>query len=130
MEIFHFSQFEHELFCWYLKRLNAFLAQNDYCVGKWKILGIVDEGVNSETRILLQFWDFHCKSVDEAWNLLEWVAWDSFMDIHFMIFVRFILNRTIFLFGVICVIILSIMLVHVLLHTVLIPIRLYHSLRA
>ena len=45
---------------------------------KWEILGIVDEGVNSETRILLQFWDFHRLNVDDAWNLLEWVAWDSF----------------------------------------------------
>jgi len=58
--------------------LNAFLAQRHSCVGKWKILGIIDEGVNNETRILLQYWDFHGKSVDEAWSLLEGVAWDSF----------------------------------------------------
>jgi len=38
----------------------------------------VDEGVNSETRILLQFWDFHRLNVDDAWNLLKWVSWDSF----------------------------------------------------
>ena len=78
MAIFYFPQFEHDLFCWYFKRLNAFLAQCDYCVGKWKILGIVDEGVNSETRILSQYWDLNCKSVDDAWCLLEWIAWDSF----------------------------------------------------
>jgi len=47
-------------------------------VGKWKILGIVDEGVNNETRLLLQYWDFHRKNFDEAWSLLEWIAWDSF----------------------------------------------------
>ena len=47
-------------------------------MGKWKILGIIDEGMNNETRILLQFGDFHGKNVDEAWCLLEWVAWDSF----------------------------------------------------
>jgi len=76
MAIFHFPQFEHELLCWYFKRLNAFLAQCGYCVSKWEILGIVDEGVNSETRILLQFWDFHRLNVDDAWYLLEWVAWD------------------------------------------------------
>jgi len=69
---------EHELFCWYFKRLKAFLAQCDYCVGKWEILGILDEGVNSETRIILQYWDFHCKCVDKAWCLLEWIAWESF----------------------------------------------------
>jgi len=49
MAIFQFPQFEHELFCWYFKRLNSFLAQCEYYVGKWEILGIVDEGVNSET---------------------------------------------------------------------------------
>ena len=43
-------------------------------MGKWEILGIVDEGVNSEIRILLQFWDFHRKNVDYALSLLEWVA--------------------------------------------------------
>jgi len=47
-------------------------------VGKWEILGIINEGVNSKTRILLQYWDFHCKCVDKAWCLLEWIAWDSF----------------------------------------------------
>jgi len=72
-----FPQYEHELFCWYFKCLNAFLAQCGDCVGKWKILGIVDEGVNSESRILLEFWDFYRKNVNKAWNLLEWVAWDS-----------------------------------------------------
>ena len=78
MAIVHFPQYEHELFCWYFQRLNAFLAQFEYYVGKWDILGIIDEGVNSEIRILLQFWDFHRLNVDDAWNLLEWVAWDSF----------------------------------------------------
>ena len=66
------------MFCWYFKHLNAFLAQCEYFVGKWEILGIVDEGVNNETRILLQFWDFHGLNVDDAWNLLLWVAWDYF----------------------------------------------------
>jgi len=58
--------------------LNAFLDQCGYHAGKWEILGIIDEGVNNETRILLQFWDFHGESIDEAWSLLEWVASDSF----------------------------------------------------
>jgi len=53
MAIFHFPQFEHELFCWYFQHLNAFLIQCGYCVGKWKILGIIDEGDNNETGILL-----------------------------------------------------------------------------
>jgi len=71
MAIFHFSQFVHELFCWYFKHLNAFLAQCDYCVGKWKILGIIDESINNETQVLLRYWDFHGQNVDEAWSLLE-----------------------------------------------------------
>ena len=45
--------------------MNVFLAQCDYCVGKW-ILGLIDEGVNNETRIILQYWNFHGKNVDEA----------------------------------------------------------------
>jgi len=52
MAIFHFLQFEHELFWRYFKRLNAFLPQYGYCLGKWKILDIIDEGVNTETRAL------------------------------------------------------------------------------
>ena len=74
MAIFHFPQFEHELLCWYFKHLNAFIVQCGYYLDKWEILGIIDKGVNNETQILLQFWDFHGKSVDEAWCLLEWVA--------------------------------------------------------
>jgi len=42
------------------------------------ILGIIDEGVNNETRILLQYWDFHGQNVNEAWSFLEWIASDSF----------------------------------------------------
>ena len=66
MANFHLSQFKHKLFCWYFKRLNAFLVQCGYYVGEWKILGIIDEGVNNKTRIVLQYWDFYGKNVDEA----------------------------------------------------------------
>ena len=34
--------------------------------------------MNNKTLILLQYLDFHGKNVDEAWSLLEWIAWDSF----------------------------------------------------
>ena len=66
MAIFQFFQFKHELFCRHFKHLNAFLTQCGYCRGKWKILDIVDEGVNCETLILLEYWDFYPKNVDEA----------------------------------------------------------------
>jgi len=78
MAIFHFFQFKHELFWRYFKRLNAFFAQCGYCVGKWKILDIVDEVVNGKTRALLEYRDFHGKNVDNAWCLLKWISWDSF----------------------------------------------------
>jgi len=49
-----------------------------------------------------------------------------FRDMYFMTHVHFMLNRTMLLFGVICVILLSIMLVHVLImHVILILIHLY-----
>ena len=47
-------------------RLHAFLTQSCYCVGTQEILGIVDEGVYSETRPFLEYWGFHTKNVDEA----------------------------------------------------------------
>jgi len=58
--------------------LDAFLAQYGYCNGKWEILDIVDNGMSSKTHILLEYWGFLAKSIDEAWCLLEWFAWDSF----------------------------------------------------
>ena len=45
-----------------------------YCVSKWGILDIVDEGVNSKIRILLEYWDFHGKNIDDPWYLLKWIA--------------------------------------------------------
>jgi len=53
-------QFELELFWSYFKRLNIFLAEYGHCVGKWEILAIIDEGVNSKICALLEFWGFSC----------------------------------------------------------------------
>ena len=36
------------------------------------------EGVNYETRALLEQWDFRAKSVDEACDFLDWLAWDTY----------------------------------------------------
>ena len=58
--------------------MNVFLAQCGYCGDKRKILDIVNEGVNSKTRSLLEYWGFLANSIDEAWYLLELIAWDSF----------------------------------------------------
>jgi len=48
MASFHFPQFEHGLFWRYFKRLSAFLVRCGYCLTKWEILDIIDEGVNSK----------------------------------------------------------------------------------
>ena len=64
--------------------------------------------MNNETRILLQFWDFHGLNVDDAWNLLLWdfhgiYFWDFgillslirlvvFMVIHFLTHVHSMLD--------------------------------------
>jgi len=39
-----------------------------YCLDKWKILSIVDEGVNYENHVHLEHWDFYARDVDEAWE--------------------------------------------------------------
>ena len=75
---FSISPNSRMIVCWQFKLLNAFLTQCDYCVGKWDILDIIDEHVNNKTRILLQYWTFHIRNVDEAWSLLDWNAWDLF----------------------------------------------------
>ena len=127
MAIFHFPQYEHELFCWYFKRLNAFLPQCEYYMGKWEILGIVDERVNSEIQILLQFSDFHRFKVDDAWSLLLWVAWDSFEFEKACCVYRYSFPDPCAFYarsyyapcGVTCVILLPIMLAHVLIMLVM-----------
>jgi len=43
-------------------------------VGKWEILGIIDEGVNSKIHALLEYWGFLPKSIDEVCHLLEWIV--------------------------------------------------------
>lgn len=46
-------------------------------MGRWDILNIIDEGVNGETRALLGCLGFHAKNLDDARDLLEYVAWDT-----------------------------------------------------
>ena len=67
MAIFHFPQCEQELFYRYWECLHAYLAQCAFCgylYGKWEILHVVDEGVNCETRALLEHWDFCTRNID------------------------------------------------------------------
>ena len=71
MAIFHFPQFEHELFWRHFKRVNVFLTHCGYCVAKLETLDVVNEGVNNETQTLLEYWGFHGKNIDDAWYLLE-----------------------------------------------------------
>ena len=74
MLIFHFSQYEHELFWRYYDRLHAFPAYCNYCSEKWEILNTIYESVNRETRALLKHWNFCAKHVDETCVLLDWLA--------------------------------------------------------
>ena len=122
------------MFCWYFKHLNAFLAQCGYCVGKWKIVGIIDEGVNNETEFFYNFGIFIVKMLMKHGICLNGLLGIrlslkrlvAFLDIYFMFHVHSMLNRTVLLCGVTCVILLLIMLVHVrIMHTVLILICLY-----
>ena len=74
MTSFHFPQCEHELFSKYYDKLHDFLAHYGYCLEKWELLNIVREGVTCETHTLLGHWDFCARNVDEASELLEWLA--------------------------------------------------------
>jgi len=81
MAVFHFPQYEQELFYRYWDRLHAYLAQCASCgysYGKWEILHVVDEGVTCETRALFEYWDFYARTVDEAWDFLDWLAQDTY----------------------------------------------------
>jgi len=78
MSGFHFPQYEHELFWRYYDRLHAFLAHSSYFLGTWELLDTVYEGVNYETRAILEQWDSCAKSVDEACDFLDWLAWDTY----------------------------------------------------
>jgi len=49
-------------------------ARCSYCLTKWKILDIIDEGVNNKTQTLLEYEDFYGKNVDEAGYFLEWIV--------------------------------------------------------
>jgi len=78
MSFSHFPQYEHELFWSYYDRLHALLAHCDFHLEKWEILNAVYEGVNCETRTLLEYWNFCAKNVDKTWDFLNWLAQDTY----------------------------------------------------
>jgi len=96
-------------------------------MGKWKILGIVDEGVNDDIYILLEYWGFHGRNVDKFWVclsgllriLLNLIRRLVFLGILFLILVHFMLDLIILLFGMTCVFLLIIILLHFFMHTML-----------
>ena len=49
MAIFHFPRHEHKLFWRYFDCLSNFMAQYGYCLGRWKIVNVFNEGVKGET---------------------------------------------------------------------------------
>jgi len=72
MVIFHFPEHKHELFWRYFGSVDNFLAQCGYCMENWRILSVINEGVNGETRALSEYFGFFFpKNVDKAMDLLE-----------------------------------------------------------
>jgi len=75
--------------------------------------------VNCETHALLGYWDFHGKSIDEAWYLLDGLLGIHlssrrlvvFLDIHYLIFVHSMLDFITPFFYVTCVILLTMILI-------------------
>jgi len=47
-------------------------------MGKWKILDVVDEGVNSETRTLFEYWGLLAKSL-----IRQGICLSGLLGIHF-----------------------------------------------
>ena len=41
-------------------------------------MSTIYEGVNCDTRILLEYGNFCAKNVDEGWNFLDWLAQDTY----------------------------------------------------
>jgi len=39
---------------------------------------VVNEGVNHETHTILEYWSFRSKSVNEDWDMLEWLIGDTY----------------------------------------------------
>jgi len=104
-------------------------------VGKWEILGIINEGVNNKPRILYNIGIFMVKMSMKHGVCLSGLLGTHnlslkrlvvFMDIHFMFLVHSMIDRIMLLFGVTCVIPLTITLVHILImHAMLILIHPY-----
>jgi len=78
MAVLYFLQDENEYLWMYFDRLNNFIAQHCYCLGKQKILNVINEGLNGETRTFLQYFMFLSKTIDEALGWLNWVARDTY----------------------------------------------------
>ena len=69
------------MFDHYWDRLNAYLGQcapYDYSYGKWKILGVINPGVNYETRTLLECGSFHSNGANGALDMLGWLVSDAY----------------------------------------------------
>ena len=84
--------------------------------------------MNSKTQILLEYWGFHDQNVDKAWCLLEWIGWNSFefekvscvSGYSFPDPCVFYARYYYALFGVTCVVLLTIRTLHVLpMHAIL-----------
>ena len=71
----YFPHYECELFWRYYDRLYAFVTRCGYCLVKQEILNAVYEGVNCETRALLEYCIFVLKMLmKHTISLIRWLV--------------------------------------------------------
>jgi len=55
----------------YFGCLDNLVAQYGYYVGNWKILSVINKGVNGKARTLLEYFRFLSKIFDDTMDLLR-----------------------------------------------------------
>ena len=84
MPVFHFPQYEHELFWSYLSRLNDYCAQLNHIFEKWKIYEVIAVGLNVESRSYVAsicsggLIELLSKTQNEVLDFFEKLAWKTY----------------------------------------------------
>ncbi|KAK9724445.1 hypothetical protein RND81_05G072500 [Saponaria officinalis] len=81
MTIFYFPQFEHEPLYAYWDRLESCIVQCGYYVDIWEMCHMIYDGVNCETRLLIEQMCegmFEYMSYEDKWETLKYLAQGSF----------------------------------------------------
>ncbi|KAK9669670.1 hypothetical protein RND81_13G147300 [Saponaria officinalis] len=80
MTIFYFPQFEHESLHAYWDRLESCIVQCGYYVDIWEMCHMIYDGVNCETRFLIEQMCegmFEYMSYEDKWEALKYLAQSS-----------------------------------------------------